>query len=204
MTLKEIISTAAEVWDVADDAVTGRDLRHAHKMPRVAAVAVAAETGFAHSTIARTFGRFHGSNFVRKAIAAAADFERSGPAFAHDIEELRSYVAIPEKEPVNPFAGPINAMQIGESVSRAFRVSPQTVFSKSRVKKAVVARSVVYRLLRDEGISTPRIARHFDRDHSTVLFALDKFDIYAKQFPQMLDVYKSHCAMRDNPEGEGK
>ena len=58
-------------------------------------------------------------------------------------------------------------------VSAATGVGITSLQSKSRMRDIVRARWAAMWLLRAQGLSTPHIGRLFNRDHSTVMHALD-------------------------------
>lgn len=48
--------------------------------------------------------------------------------------------------------------------------------SNCRKRELVYARNVLYKYLRNQGMSLIRIGKMFNRDHATVLFALNQYD----------------------------
>ncbi len=62
-----------------------------------------------------------------------------------------------------------------------------------RAKRATAASSLVARILkeRSKSYSYKKIAHCIDRhDHSTVMYLMDQFDVLAKQFPEMMEIYE--------------
>jgi len=52
--------------------------------------------------------------------------------------------------------------------------------SNCRKRELVYARNVLYKYLRNQGMSLIRIGKMFNRDHATVLFALNQYDKLSK------------------------
>jgi hypothetical protein len=52
--------------------------------------------------------------------------------------------------------------------------------SSCRKRELVYARNVIYKYLRNQGMSLIRIGKMFNRDHATVLFALNQYDKLSK------------------------
>lgn len=71
-------------------------------------------------------------------------------------------------------------------------VSARAVFSRSRIRSAVLARMAIARALRDRGVSTPVISRMLGRnDHTPVSRGLKRFDAYASAYPRLLQAYEA-------------
>lgn len=76
------------------------------------------------------------------------------------------------------------------SVAESFDLTVRELLGKSRATDVVNARSVVAHILRDRGLSYDRIGKLLgDRDHSTIINALSKFDIYTRRDPRVSDAY---------------
>ena len=108
----------------------------------------------------------------------------------------RDYIVIQPVE-ANPFSIKCNlAWNVVESVARDFGIDPIEMTGKSRRKRLVHARSVVAMLLKQRGWSYPRIARAIGRgDHSTALYAVETFDIYAKHNVEVRESYHRHLGL---------
>lgn len=63
-------------------------------------------------------------------------------------------------------------------VARQALVKPEAVLSHDRCRYLLKIRAVLYVLMRERGISYLRIAKVFNRDHTTVLHAVRTFDRY--------------------------
>ena len=78
------------------------------------------------------------------------------------------------------------------NVANAFGINYSELIGRGRAGHLIEARSVAARLLRDRGMSYPHIGRHIGgRDHSTVINAVDKFDIYCRRCALAEQVYQS-------------
>jgi len=76
------------------------------------------------------------------------------------------------------------------SVADAFDITCGELIGEGRSRKFVEARAVVVVVLRERGWSYPRIGKLIGgRDHSTVIWAHQCFDIHAKRNPMVLDMY---------------
>ena len=64
-------------------------------------------------------------------------------------------------------------------VARIARVSANKVRSADKHRIYVRTRAIAYVVMRERGLSFKKIASYFDRDHSTVLHAVQTFDRYA-------------------------
>jgi hypothetical protein len=82
-----------------------------------------------------------------------------------------------------------------DSVARDFDISHGELIGTDRQRIFVNARWVVWRILMDRGWSNSRAAAALLRnDHSTVIHAMKKFDIRAKQCPLVRASYEAHRA----------
>lgn len=57
------------------------------------------------------------------------------------------------------------------AAAKAFATTPETLIGADRTRAAADARGVAMTAARMRGQSLPQIARHFDRDHTTILHA---------------------------------
>lgn len=119
-------------------------------------------------------------------------------------ERERDYIII-ETTPSNPFVGPFMASNLVKSVAQDFRFSVDEMCGERRHKPFVHARAVVARILKERGWSYPRIAHAIGRaDHTTVINAVEKFDIYVRANPQVQQSYDRLSAlMREADEAKG-
>ena len=67
------------------------------------------------------------------------------------------------------------ATRLVEHAASLWRVSPDSIWGKSRNMNSAEARSAVIWVMRSRGMSFPAIGRAFNRDHSTVFVAHRKF-----------------------------
>lgn len=90
----------------------------------------------------------------------------------------------------------MSAKEVIRAVAEAFELTPADLTSPRRSLPHVLARQVVIRLLRDRTwanglprFSTPQIGRMINRDHTSVLHALQTFDAKSRAYPEMRAVY---------------
>ena len=90
---------------------------------------------------------------------------------------------------------PETVKRIVEAVAAHFEVTVEELTGPARQPYLVHARAVAYHLLRDRvdgfgqpRMSLPRIAAFFGRDHSTICYAIDHFDIYCRH-PHVAEAY---------------
>lgn len=86
------------------------------------------------------------------------------------------------------------------SVATDFGLCAAHVAGKSRCRDYVWARAVAIRLLNECGLSAAGIGRKLDRDHSTILHALDSFPIYERQCEKVSASYLRHKALMAQAE----
>lgn len=78
---------------------------------------------------------------------------------------------------------------IGEAVGASYA----EMLGSARTGVVIAARAVVYKILRERGLSLPQIGRHMaNRDHTTVMNALEKFPYYCKRYPEARAAYELH------------
>ncbi|WP_135210382.1 helix-turn-helix domain-containing protein [Vitreimonas flagellata] len=85
----------------------------------------------------------------------------------------------PENAHPRVIANNDSARQALRAIEREFGVSLEEMKSASRRRHIVRARWAAFRVLRMRGWSTPKIGALFNRDHTSVLYALG--EIEAKQ-----------------------
>lgn len=96
----------------------------------------------------------------------------------------------------NPFLQPWCLTQaVVASVAADFGLCAADVMSVSRRRENVWARAVAIKLLSERGLSASGIGRKLGRDHSTVLWALDRFDVYERQCETVGASYRRHIAL---------
>ena len=67
-------------------------------------------------------------------------------------------------------------MALIEMIAREHGVTMAELMGVSRRQKYCIARREIWRVLRDQGISLPRIGRMFNRDHTTILHGLRRIE----------------------------
>lgn len=88
-----------------------------------------------------------------------------------------------------------NLVELIDSVAKDFDISHGELIGTDRRPVYVNARWVVWRILRDRGWSYKRAAHAVNRnDHSTVIHAIENFDIRAKHCPLVGASYEAHRA----------
>jgi chromosomal replication initiation ATPase DnaA len=96
---------------------------------------------------------------------------------------------IAEAKPYTPGTF-IGAREMAAIVGPILGVTVKAIFSKSRYRPTVLARTAIARALRDRGVSLPVIARAIGgKDHSTVHHLLSCFDAYCRTYPQLTAAY---------------
>jgi chromosomal replication initiator protein len=91
-------------------------------------------------------------------------------------------------EPIENRAMPNEIMT---AVASAFAITLGELKGEARAKLYVSARTVAAKLLREEGSSYPMVARRMNRDHSSIINLLNKWDKRVAKYPYMLTVYEA-------------
>lgn len=82
----------------------------------------------------------------------------------------------------------ITAAQLIAYVAALSGLSAADITGKARFRHIIRARAIVAKVLRDNGLSYPQIGRRLgNRDHSTVINAIQLFDDYVKEEPAMAE-----------------
>lgn len=118
------------------------------------------------------------------------------PTFKRSLVKVeRPYIAVRD---MPPLALPSVVRGIIEEVADAFEVDFDELRGIGKAKALVLARAVAIRLIRDRTWkngepkhSFPTIGRYLRRDHSSICHSVSQFDHYAKQFPEVREVYES-------------
>lgn len=111
-------------------------------------------------------------------------------------EIVERFLRLPE--PTQKHVKPDGAAFLVDSVGEDFQLSPKSMRGPSRFKCMFHARSVVVKLLREQGWSYPRIGRALGgRDHSTVINSHAMFETYAQRDSRVLESYMRHRDMMD-------
>ncbi len=111
---------------------------------------------------------------------------------------------LPEKVPApspNPFIGLFQFKALAASIAEDFGVTAEAVLGKGRFRKLILPRLVLTKLCLERGMSSCQIARKMGgRDHTTILNQRDKFDAYARLYPEVARSYARHVALREEAE----
>ena len=139
-----------------------------------------------------------------------AHLNREASAWKPHPEDFRVRSLVPVKKPPikrerirtakpktkRPSLKGIYTAPIIEAVAAAYDLEPSDLSGSNRKGNYVQARHTAIKLIRDlrmdDGsprFSTPQIGKVFKRDHSTIVHALDVFEIKLRQFPFMREIY---------------
>lgn len=118
-----------------------------------------------------------------------------------DRSVVEKYLRAPEPRVYEVKSIPGESLGAGviRAVAQSFGLTPADIKGTARNRHYVCARMVASRLLRDltwktSGLprfSLPQIGRLMGRDHSTIIHHLDVFDVYARKYPMMREVYEA-------------
>lgn len=149
---------------------------------RAVAMTAARENGLSLPAIAEEFGKDHGS--VIHAVRRTQQRPRLADAAARVTQHVsdRYTERLPRaQEPPTP--APASSFEPQDLVdhavvaaAQAFATTPETLIGADRTRAAADARGVAMTAARMRGQSLPQIARHFDRDHTTVLHATRRIE----------------------------
>jgi hypothetical protein len=90
-----------------------------------------------------------------------------------------------------PDLSPRSHREVVTSVAKAFGLTYADVVSRGRRTALVCARAVAARILRDRGNSYPQIGRYLgNRDHSTIINLIEKYEARVARYPEMGVVYE--------------
>lgn len=130
--------------------------------------------------------------------------ERVAALFTAPVRQ-RDYIVIEQEvvEPVNPFLqSHRRSRAVIEWVARRFETNVDELLGRKRLKRLTGPRSLIYRTLSDWGLSSCEIGRRCNRDHSSVLHGFKMFDIYCKQWPDLLATYGELSALADEARAD--
>lgn len=131
----------------------------------------------------RQFGISAARIKLRHSILAAARHENEAQRAAFNLRAIH-----------NPGEGRLPAREITLRVADMFGLTADELTGPSRKSVNVNARAVVARILRDRGISYPRIGRLIGRtDHSTAIHIVSNFDVYCRRDPRVALAYHRFC-----------
>lgn len=202
------ISAAASMFGTTPEAILSADRRRPVSDARAVAMTAAREVGLSLPAIAEHFDKDHGS--VIHAVRRTAERPRLADAAARVTAHLNErYTArLPRPEaavvPLSPATpapafvpdGPVEHAVV--AAAEAFGTTPEVLMGADRSRAAADARAVAMTAARIQGHSLPAIARHFDRDHTTVLHATRRID----KTPPLRDLAaKIAAALPQEPAG---
>jgi hypothetical protein len=180
------INAAAPMFGTTPEAILSAERRRPVSDARAVAMTAARETGLSLPAIAEHFNKDHGS--VIHAVRRTAERPRLADAAARVSEHVNSrYTArLPRTEESvvdlhqRPLAstfepdGPVEHAVV--AAADAFNTTPEVLLGADRSRAAADARAVAMTAARIHGHSLPTIARHFERDHTTVLQATRRIE----------------------------
>lgn len=182
------ITAAAHLFDTTPDAILSAERTRTVSDARAAAMTAARSAGLTLPAIAEHFDKDYGS--VAHAIRRTASRPRLDDAAATIGEHINRRYAerLPrtgrEAEPVDkPGPGQVSTFETTNLIEHAvvaaaaaFNTTPERIVGPDRSRMACDARAVAMAAARLHGQSLPRIAAHFDRDHTAVLHATRRID----------------------------
>ncbi|MEP7737739.1 helix-turn-helix domain-containing protein [Nocardioides sp. 31GB23] len=167
--------------------VTPEDIRSPQRSrpisdARAVAMTAARENGLSLPAIAEQFGKDHGSviHAVRRtqqrprlADAAARVTQHVSDRYTERLPRIQETAAPVPQSTFEPHDLVDHAVV---ATARAFDTTPETLIGADRTRATADARGVAMTAARMRGQSLPQIARHFDRDHTTVLHATRRIE----------------------------
>lgn len=182
------INAAAPMFDTTPEAIRSAERSRPVSDARAVAMTAARETGLSLPAIAEQFGKDHGS--VLHAVRRTAERPRLAAAAAKVSEHVNSryaavlprggedtnVVALRQGPPASTFDphGPVEHAVV--AAAKAFDTTPEILLGADRTRAAADGRAVAMTAARIHGHSLPTIARHFERDHTTVLQATRRIE----------------------------
>jgi|GEM_PF-4974197 len=179
------INAAAPMFGTTSDAILSAERSRPVSDARAVAMTAAREAGLSLPAIAEHFNKDHGS--VIHAVRRTGERPRLADAAARVSEHVNSrYTArLPraEENVVNLHQpapstfepdGPVEHAVV--AAATAFNTTPEVLLGADRSRVAADARAVAMTAARLHGHSLPTIARHFERDHTTVLQATRRIE----------------------------
>lgn len=179
-------SAAAEAFATTAEAILSSGRTQNVSDARAVAMTVAREAGLSLPAIGQHFNKDHGS--VIHAVRRTSERPRLANAAARISEHVNSrYAARLPRSVEDPAARerpvPTSSFQPSGVVEHAvvaaakeFGTTPEVLLGTDRTRTAADARAVAMTAARMHGQSLPRIAGHFDRDHTTVLHATRRIE----------------------------
>ncbi|NHA01266.1 hypothetical protein G5V59_19250 [Nocardioides sp. W3-2-3] len=208
------INAAAPMFGTTPEAILSAERSRPVSDARAVAMTAARETGLSLPAIAEHFNKDHGS--VIHAVRRTAERPRLADAAARVSEHINSrytarlprsvraeenVVDLPQRPPSSTFEpdGPVEHAVV--AAADAFNTTPEVLLGTDRSRAAADARAVAMAAARIHGHSLPTIARHFERDHTTVLLATRRIE----KTPPLRDLAAKIAAdLPEQPAGAGR
>lgn len=183
---KLAINAAAPMFGTTPEAILSAERSRPVSDARAVAMTAAREVGLSLPAIAEHFNKDHGS--VIHAARRTAERPRLADAAARVTEHVNArytaqlpgpeatVVSLHQDQPASTFEpdGPVEHAVV--AAAEAFGTTPEVLLGADRSRTAVDARAVAMTAARIHGHSLPTIARHFERDHTTVLHATRRIE----------------------------
>ncbi|WP_281374788.1 helix-turn-helix domain-containing protein [Nocardioides soli] len=170
--VEHAVVAAAEAFGTTPEDLLGADRSRAAADGRAVAMTAACIQGHSLPAIARHFDRDHTT-----VLQATRRIEKS-PALNGLAAKIAAGLPeeIPDPAPASTFEpdGPVEHAVV--AAAEAFGTTPEVLLGADRTRTASDARAVAMTAARIQGHSLPAIARHFDRDHTTVLHATRRIE----------------------------
>lgn len=178
------INAAAPMFGTTPEAILSAERSRPVSDARAVAMTAAREVGLSLPAIAEHFNKDHGSVAVRR----TADRPRLADAAARVTEHVNArytaqlprpeatVVSLHQDQSASTFEpdGPVG--HAVAAAAEAFGTTPEVLLGADRTRTAADARAVAMTAARIHGHSLPTIARHFERDRTTVLHATRRIE----------------------------
>ncbi|WP_207619472.1 helix-turn-helix domain-containing protein [Nocardioides sp. IC4_145] len=180
------INAAAPMFGTTPEAILSAERSRPVSDARAVAMTAAREVGLSLPAIAEHFNKDHGSviHAVRRtaerprlAVAAARVTKHVNDRYTAQLPRPEaSVVSLHQDQPASTFEpdGPVEHAVV--AAAEAFGTTPEVLLCADRTRTAADARAVAMTAARIHGHSLPTIARHFERDHTTVLHATRRIE----------------------------
>jgi len=179
------IAASAQTFGTTPEAILSKERSRTVSDARAVAMTVARASGLSLPAIAGHFKKDHGSviHAVRRtgerprlADAAARISGHVQARFSAALPRLQEPAPEPDPHPASTFAPSGVVEHAVASAAKEFGTTPEVLLGADRTRAAVDARAVAMAAARMHGQSLPQIARHFARDHTTVLHATRRIE----------------------------
>lgn len=178
------IKTAAPMFGTTPEAIRSAERSRPVSDARAVAMTAAREVGLSMPVIAEHFDKDHASviHAVRRTAERPRLADAAARVTAHVNDRYDAQLSRPETTvaPLHPPAstfepdGPVEHAVV--AAAEAFGTTPEVLLGADLTRTASDARAVAMTAARIHGHSLPAIARHFDRDHTTVLHATRRIE----------------------------